>query len=81
MYRSFENLVGIKHVGRAATSVRNIEGPVIFWRAVLPGRFEWLWVDGQRQQATQGTSTAGESESWIMVELEPGQVRTVSSRK
>ena len=71
------NQIAVQHRGLAETRLENQSGPAIQWRVVLPGLHHNLEVDGVAVGAASRYTDWGEPESYIVVEVGPGQKRTV----
>lgn len=73
----FDGSLWLRHEGRMSTRLTNGSGSWAAWRAVFPGSFDTLFVDGQPVAATSRLTLAGEIESFVRVELSMGETRTV----
>lgn len=74
----FNNLITVHHHGLQQSTLRNEQGAPLTWRASFPGTHTSVTVDGVHQPATQGVSTTGQPESWVSIQVEPGQQHTVA---
>jgi hypothetical protein len=75
----FGNHLAIHHVQQHASTLRNLAGPALRWKAIFPGRLDTLVVDGQRQRAEWSANWLGLVESWVEVEVSAGGSCTVEA--
>lgn len=68
----FGNHLAIHHVQQHDSTLRNLAGPTLRWKAVFPGRLDTLMVNGQRQHAHWSANWFGQVESWVTVEVAAG---------
>jgi hypothetical protein len=73
----FDNEVEVNHTGHAETQFTNQAGPTLTWRAALPGAHSQLLVDGKSMRAGRGERRDGSPESYVLLQVKPGQRRTV----
>jgi hypothetical protein len=73
----FENQIAVHHDGNAQTRLANESGPALRWRAVFPGAHRWLRVDGARFEAQVRDAGFDGPETFVIIDLGPGQSRTV----
>ena len=73
----FENSVGVRHRATEETAFENIAGPELVWKAVFPGRWAELVVNGARQNASRGKDDNGRDVSWVLVRVGPGERHAV----
>lgn len=73
------NFIAVQHEGPDETRLFNESGPVILWRAVLPGEHISLIVDGERQPAQTRYTDQGVPESFVSIEVAEGMERTVGT--
>jgi hypothetical protein len=66
------NDITVRHDGNTATVFTNNHGPVIVWRAALPGRFGELVVNGRRVKASRLVLPPGREVSCARVVVVPG---------
>jgi len=71
------NSISVKHFGKDKTVTTNLNGQSIKWRAQIPGRHEFLYVNGVKKPSSQGKDH-GQLYSWCEVELRKGEEVTVS---
>jgi hypothetical protein len=71
------NQINVHHVGLGETRLENDSGPALRWRAVFPGEHHWLMVDGTRFEAMLQLTEYGTAESFVVLDVAPGQGRTV----
>lgn len=76
----FGNLITVSHLGLEQTTLRNQSGAPIQWQAAFPGSFTTLILDDRAVKARLKQNAAAAPESFIIVNLEPGQQKTVRSR-
>jgi hypothetical protein len=67
----------LRHDGNASTRLTRIDGTWTRWRAVLPGSHAELLVDGEAVPARRRRTRVGSFESFVVVDMERGQTRTV----
>ncbi|HSG80860.1 MAG TPA: hypothetical protein VLC48_01315, partial [Gemmatimonadota bacterium] len=72
-----QNQIAVHHDGNAQTRLANESGSALRWRAVFPGSHRWLLVDGARFEARVRDAGSGQSETFVTIDLGPGQSRTV----
>jgi len=70
---ALRNEIRLKHRGRAESRLQNQSGPFLFWRAVFQGRHETLLVNGQGMAARFRDAPGEGVESWVEVEVGPGE--------
>jgi hypothetical protein len=71
------NQVGVYQVALTETQFTNESGPAVRWRAVFPGVHRSLIVDGERIDAHARGTAYGGSESFVELDVDPGESRTV----
>jgi hypothetical protein len=69
----FENKITLRHDGNYSTVLENQEGVDLKWKAIFPGIFDVLIVDGQSVPAKQGVTLSGLGTSCVDVVLKAGQ--------
>jgi len=74
------NVVTVRHDGRTRTTLTNVSGPVLAWRAEFEGTWPSLVADGKTMTARRGTDDAGRPISWILLDVPAGKAVTVSSK-
>jgi hypothetical protein len=74
----FGNLITVSHLGLDQTTFRNQSGAPIQWQAAFPGSFTTLILDDRAVKA-RVKQNAPVTESFIIVNLESGQQKTVRS--
>jgi len=74
------NVVEVRHDGRTRSTLTNVSGPALDWRAVFDGARATLAVDGKQVEASRGTDEAGRSVCWVTVTVPPGKAVYVSIR-
>jgi hypothetical protein len=74
---TMENKVFLRHDGKAVSTLRNLEGPPLTWRAVFPGSHLSLVVEGRPQAAAIRHDPGEGTESWIDVTVPSGEERVV----
>jgi hypothetical protein len=67
------NIVDIRHDGRTRSSLTNVSGPALAWRAAFDGTWTTLIVDGKQVEASRASDEAGRAVSWIEVIVPPGK--------
>jgi len=73
------NVLDVRHEGRHQSTLTNVSGPAVTWRAEFYAPFKELAVDGRPMRAFRGTDDAGREVSWVRVEVPPGRPVTVSA--
>ncbi|NNK47446.1 MAG: hypothetical protein HKP01_01090, partial [Gemmatimonadetes bacterium] len=68
----------VRQEGRSSTLVTRDSGTWSRWRAVFAGQHDSLFVDGQAIAASHRRTPAGESESFVVLNLQEGEARTVA---
>ncbi len=68
----------LRHDGRLSTLVTRVSGTWAGWRAVFAGRHDSLFVDGRAIAAARRRTMAGEFESFVVLDLQEGESRTVA---
>jgi len=68
----------LRHEGRESTRLTRESGTWPRWRAVFAGSHEVLLVDGEPIAATRRPTMTDEVESFVELDLERGQTRTVA---
>jgi hypothetical protein len=74
------NVIDVRHDGRTQSTLTNISGPALAWRATFDGTWATLAVDGKQVETSRGTDEAGRSVSWVTVTVPPGKAAHVSVR-
>ena len=79
------NVVDVRHDGRTRSTLTNVSGPALAWRAAFDGSWTALFVDGKKVEATHVSDEAGRPISWVTVTVPPGRPypyrpRTLSQR-
>lgn len=72
----FENEIGVRHRGTRESSFTNEDGSSLRWKASFRGRVRVLRVNGVNQGARLGKDLRGQSVSYVVVEVRPGQTAT-----
>jgi hypothetical protein len=72
------NVVNVRQRGAVETTLENAAGPEIAWKAVVPGRWAELLVDGAARPAETGPDDNRRDVSWVLVRVAPGARRSVS---
>jgi len=72
------NTVGVRHEGLTLTAFTNEDGPAIRWRAVLPGRWDSLTVNGETRLARTRATEWGSTESYVEVWVGTGEMAAVA---
>jgi len=68
----------LRHEGRGSTRLTHDSGTWRRWRAVFAGSHEVLLVDGEPIAATQRPTMTDEVESFVVLDIERGEARTVA---
>jgi hypothetical protein len=74
------NEINVRHDGTGKTTLTNVKGPSIMWRACFPGSFSELLVDGKAVEAKLGT-LATQAVSCTTVVVGAGDRRTAQAQK
>lgn len=72
------NRVVIRHVGIHDSTLTNLSGPALIWRAAFPGIHHQLLVNGRRTEA-HTEEHSGASVSWVQVPVGAGDSAKVST--
>lgn len=67
-----ENRIDISHTGISMTTLKNVVGPALRWRASFPGTLTHLNVDGKSFVAQHSVTDEGLPISWTDVMVPPG---------
>ncbi len=70
----FSNSISVKHIGTHTTTFTNQRGAALTWRACIPGKYKYLFVNGVKQKCNQGIDH-GRHYSFINVPVKSGEVR------
>jgi hypothetical protein len=73
----FENEISVSHTRLGSSTFVNQKGRAIKWKAAFPGRLSTLIVDSKALPSRTEEDPAGHPESYVMVEVSPGQQKTV----
>jgi hypothetical protein len=73
----FRNEISLFHRGCGSSTFVNQKGPAIKWKATFPGRVANLIVDGKALPSKIEEDPAGQPESYVIVDVSPGQQMTV----
>ncbi len=73
-----QNMVDVEHEGASKSSMTNLSGPPLWWRAEFPGKTPSLVVDGHREAAEVSQDEYGFFTSSVLVEVATGAHVTVS---
>ncbi len=79
----FGNTIEVRHLMKDETAFENSAGPELVWKAVFPGRWAELIMDGTARTAMAGKDDNGRDVSWLLIRVGPGErhsVRTPSKR-
>lgn len=77
----FNNEIMIGHDGRLSSHLRNEFGPRLTWRAVFQGTHWTLVVNGEERQAVHRVAPGEGRESWVEVDVGPGEEVVVGVRQ
>jgi len=73
------NLIDLRHDEDNSSTLTNVSGASITWRAAFPGITGQLWVNGQRIPARQGTTAEELPISYVDLNMAPKQTITVET--
>jgi hypothetical protein len=73
----FENQISVSHVGLASSTFVNEKGGAVDWKAAFPGRLPTLIVDSKALPSRIEEDPAGKPQSYVIVEVSPGEQKTV----
>jgi hypothetical protein len=76
----FTNKISIKHVGHTKTIFTNQTGASLIWNARIPGKHEFVLVNGKKLKCSQGFDH-GRPYSYYDAEVKEGKTVTVSVNK
>ncbi|MFN8493750.1 MAG: hypothetical protein U0350_39475 [Caldilineaceae bacterium] len=76
----FANHIQVTHKGCMETALSHLRGEPFRWQAKFSGEHAALWVDGVKQDAICRMNVYGQTESWVLVTLEPGATKQVQIR-
>ena len=74
-----KNEINVRQEGTRETTLTNLHGPVLTWKAMLQGTFESLLVDGKLVRARTEQLPLGRSGSWIRVAVGAGKTAKVQA--
>lgn len=72
------NEIRVRHDGLRKSTLENLRGPSLLWKACFPGRFAQVQVDGQFTNAS-ATETHGEPISCVVTPVGSGNRKTVAT--
>ncbi|WP_146071950.1 hypothetical protein [Bryocella elongata] len=72
-----QNDVELEHRGQSASSITNVSGPPLLWKAEFYGRTNVLDVEGEKRRARVTRDSAGEPVSFVVIRVLPGMHITV----
>ena len=73
----FGNIITVEHNGLTGTRLSNESGEPIRWRAVFPGAYDALEVDGRKVTAEIRYTDRGDPETYAIAQVGVGQASTV----
>jgi hypothetical protein len=73
----FQNEISVSHRGCGNSTFVNEKGAAIEWKATFSGKLSSLIVDGKAFPSKTGEDPAGHPESYVIVEVSPGQQKSV----
>jgi hypothetical protein len=71
------NELSLRHEARTKTTLENLKGPSLMWRACFPGSFDTMLLDGQPIQTSHPRRVATGSVSCATVVVGSGERKTV----
>lgn len=71
------NLVSVRHDGLRKTALTNERGPSFIWKAIFPGAYDTLTVNGESMKAHPEKETLGRVASWVRLPVGAGDTVTV----
>jgi len=74
-----QNQIEVSHTGSTVTSLTNLSGPPLWWRAEFPGKLAQLVIEGKAKPAMHCTTPEGVAISRIDVQVNSGSKVTVSA--
>lgn len=74
-----DNEITVRQVATRETTLTNLHGPVLTWKAMFPGTFESLLVDGKLVKAHTEQLPMGHSGSWVTVTVRTGKTAKVEA--
>jgi hypothetical protein len=74
-----ENKITVRQDGTRETTLTNLQGPELIWKAMLPGAFDSLLVDGRPVKARVEHLPLGHSGSWVRVAVATGKTARVEA--
>lgn len=74
-----KNEITVRQEGHQKTTLTNLQGPVLTWKAMLPGTFESLQVDGKLVKAQTEKLPLGRTASWVRIAVETGKTVKVEA--
>ncbi|EAR01654.1 hypothetical protein [Maribacter sp. HTCC2170] len=72
------NKISVTHTGLNKSKVGNIKGEIIWWKAQIPGRHEFLYINGNKKKSKQEIKHGNEY-SYLLVQLNPNDAAIVTS--
>lgn len=76
-----QNVIDLEHEGASRSSITNVSGPPLRWRAEFRGKVASLAVDGRLRSAHVSRDSAGLFTSSVLVEVPSGRHVTVSEEE
>jgi hypothetical protein len=67
----------VRHEGRHFSQLTLHTGGPLRWRAVFPGSYAGLVVDGQILPAQGSLNWAGQPESAVILQIQPGETHRI----
>jgi hypothetical protein len=74
------NELNVRHDGMNKTTVENVRGPSLIWRACFPASLNTLQVDGKVLQARRHVTAAGQTVSCAAVDIGSEEKRTAQTQ-
>ncbi len=71
------NVIAVQHNGLTESRLQNRSGKAIRWRAVFPGAYEVLEVDGRTSVAQVRHTDRGDPETFLVTQVDAGKQVTV----
>lgn len=67
-----DNMISVKHIGDNETIFTNQKGPQLIWKAVFPGSYNYIKINGTLKKARITKKILGNTESEVYVTVGAG---------
>ena len=73
-----QNVINVRHVRNQSSSMANVSGPQLTWRASFDGSIAYLLVNGKKVQAKIESTPLATRVTYVDIPVAPGQTVTVA---